>query len=221
MRFDTSGDEHYDLLSAFQKSIRGSDENAAVFYLARILEGGDLLSACRRLMVCACEDVGLAYPMAATVVKTAWILRWPSACRKRICRWPRRSSCWRRLPSPTAPCARIRPHLKTSHAGHGPRCRPTCAMHTSPQAAQRGKAYRYPHDYPNGYVRQQYLPDELKGRRLLPLRPGTVPNRPRASTANGSCAKRTAKQVPDSACRKKAVSDYGTAADTPPPRGTE
>ena len=70
MRFDTSGDEHYDLLSAFQKSIRGSDENAAVFYLARILEGGDLLSACRRLMVCACEDVGLAYPTAATVVKS-------------------------------------------------------------------------------------------------------------------------------------------------------
>ena len=62
IRYDQGGDEHYDLLSAFQKSMRGSDPNAAVHYLARILEAGDLPSAARRLMVCACEDVGLAYP---------------------------------------------------------------------------------------------------------------------------------------------------------------
>ena len=67
MRFDKDGNEHYDLLSAFQKSIRGSDENAAIFYLARLLEGGDLLSPCRRLLVIASEDIGLAYPQAAAI----------------------------------------------------------------------------------------------------------------------------------------------------------
>ena len=69
-RYDRDGDVHYDLLSALQKSIRGSDENAALHYLARLLDSGDLISPCRRILVCASEDIGLAYPMAVVVVKT-------------------------------------------------------------------------------------------------------------------------------------------------------
>jgi len=71
LRYDKEGDEHYDIVSAYQKSMRGSDPNAALHYLARLLEAGDLPSACRRLMVCACEDVGLAYPMIIPIVKAA------------------------------------------------------------------------------------------------------------------------------------------------------
>ena len=71
MRYDRDGDDHYDILSAYQKSMRGSDPDAAVHYLARLLEAGDLISACRRLMVCACEDVGLAYPQIIPIVKAA------------------------------------------------------------------------------------------------------------------------------------------------------
>ena len=71
MRYDREGDEHYDIISAYQKSMRGSDPNAALHYLARLLEAGDLVSACRRLMVCACEDVGLAYPQIIPIVKAA------------------------------------------------------------------------------------------------------------------------------------------------------
>lgn len=71
MRYDRDGDAHYDILSAFQKSMRGSDPDAALHYLARLLEAGDLASACRRLMVCACEDVGLAWPQIIPIVKAA------------------------------------------------------------------------------------------------------------------------------------------------------
>lgn len=70
MRYDKDGDQHYDAMSAFQKSMRGSDANAAIYYLARLLSGGDLPSACRRLLVCACEDVGLAYPQIIPIVKS-------------------------------------------------------------------------------------------------------------------------------------------------------
>ena len=164
MRFDTSGDEHYDLLSAFQKSIRGSDENAAVFYLARILEGGDLLSACRRLMVCACEDVGLAYPMAATVVKScvdiALAVGLPEAY------LPLAEAVILLATSPksnSAMCA-YQAALEDIHAGRGTEMPSYLRDAHFAAGAQRGKAYRYPHDYPNGYVRQQYLPDELKDR---------------------------------------------------------
>lgn len=71
MRYDKEGDDHYDIVSAYQKSMRGSDPDAALHYLARLLEAGDLPSACRRLMVCACEDVGLAYPQIIPIVKAA------------------------------------------------------------------------------------------------------------------------------------------------------
>ena len=101
-RYDRDGDSHYDLLSAFQKSIRGSDPDAAVHYLALLLEAGDLISPCRRLMVIASEDVGLAHPQAVAVVKacvdSANMLGLPEA---RI-PWPRRPFSWLRRPSPTA-----------------------------------------------------------------------------------------------------------------------
>lgn len=96
MRYDREGDEHYDIISAYQKSMRGSDPNAALHYLARLLEAGDLVSACRRLMVCACEDVGLAYPQIIPIVKAAVdaanMLGLPEArirSRMRLCLWRR------------------------------------------------------------------------------------------------------------------------------------
>lgn len=87
MRYDKEGDDHYDIVSAYQKSMRGSDPDAALHYLARLLEAGDLPSACRRLMVCACEDVGLAYPQIIPIVKRLWMLPTCWACRKRVFRW--------------------------------------------------------------------------------------------------------------------------------------
>ena len=164
MRYDREGDDHYDLLSAFQKSIRGSDENAAVFYLARILEGGDLLSACRRLMVCACEDVGLAYPTAATVVKScvdiALAVGLPEAY------LPLAEAVILLATSPksnSAMCA-YQAALEDVRAGRGAEMPSYLRDAHFAAGAVRGKAYRYPHEYPNGYVRQQYLPDELKDR---------------------------------------------------------
>ena len=164
MRYDREGDQHYDLLSAFQKSIRGSDENAAVFYLARILEGGDLLSACRRLMVCACEDVGLAYPTAATVVKScvdiALAVGLPEAY------LPLAEAVILLATSPksnSAMCA-YQAALEDVRAGRGAEMPSYLRDAHFAAGAVRGKAYRYPHEYPNGYVRQQYLPDELKDR---------------------------------------------------------
>ena len=98
MRYDRDGDDHYDIVSAYQKSMRGSDPNAALHYLARLLEAGDLPSACRRLMVCACEDVGLAYPQIIPIVKAA-----VDAANKPVSRWRMPSSSWPPAPSPTAP----------------------------------------------------------------------------------------------------------------------
>jgi len=166
-RHDRDGDSHYDVLSGFQKSIRGSDPDAAVHYLARILQAGDLASACRRLMVIASEDVGLAYPMAATIVKScvdsALQLGLPEA------RIPLAQAV---LVLATAPksnsvvCAideafsdiesgdagEIPPHLKDSHYGGA-------------QKLGHGQGYKYPHDYKNNYVKQEYLPEKLRGRK--------------------------------------------------------
>ena len=162
MRFDTSGDEHYDLLSAFQKSIRGSDENAAVFYLARILEGGDLLSACRRLMVCACEDVGLAWPQIIPIVKaavdTALMVGLPEArinlaqAVVLLASCPKSNASYMALEQASADLKGrkiedVPAHLKDSH-------------YSGAAKLGRGLDYKYPHAY-GGYVTQQYLPDDL------------------------------------------------------------
>ena len=96
MRYDREGDEHYDALSALMKSLRGSDPDAALHYLARLLEAGDLIGAIRRLLCSASEDVGLAYPQAVSIVKASWASPRPGSP------WPRRWCCWPPRQSPTA-----------------------------------------------------------------------------------------------------------------------
>lgn len=153
--FDRAGDVHYDLLSCLQKSIRGSDPDAAVFYLAKLLEGGDLISACRRLQVIASEDIGLAYPMAAVIVKacvdSARELGLPEAriplanAAVLLATAPKSNTAYNALNRASADIA----------AGKGQ----NVPIHLrSPQFT----GYKYPHDYPNDWVAQQYLPDELK-----------------------------------------------------------
>ena len=158
IRFDRDGNEHYDLLSAFQKSIRGSDPDAAVFYLARILEGGDLISACRRLMVIACEDIGLAYPMCIPIVKACVDIANSIG-----------------LPEATLPLAdavvllATAPKSNSAHdayfaaveainSGRG-RDIPSYLRDTHRPDADTG--YKYPHIYPNHYVAQRYLPSDI------------------------------------------------------------
>ncbi len=155
--FDRDGDTHYCLLGALQKSIRGSDPDAAVFYLARLLEGGDIISACRRLLVIASEDIGLAYPQASQITyalcETAKQLGMPEA------RIPL-SNCAIMLataPKSNSAEASIDMALNDIRGGKGT----TFPVHLQ---APLFKGYKYPHDYPNHYVKQQYLPDDLVGR---------------------------------------------------------
>ena len=162
--FDKDGDGHYDLLSALQKSIRGSDPDAALFYLAKLLAGGDLISVCRRLQVIASEDVGLAYPMAAAVVRacveSARELGLPEA------RIPLANAAVLLATSPKSNSAYMGIHDATEAvaAGKGttfPRSLQNVHF-DGENSAERGQNYKYPHDYPNHYVSQQYLPDDLK-----------------------------------------------------------
>ena len=166
-RYDRDGDSHYDILSAFQKSIRGSDPDAGIHYLARLLEGGDLASAIRRLLVIAAEDVGLAYPTAITVVKScvdaALQLGLPEAQIPLaeavifLCTCPKSNSAAEAIAAAAEDLKKgksgeIPAHLKDAHYGGA-------------QKLGRGLTYRYPHGYPNHYTPQQYLPDALKDRR--------------------------------------------------------
>ena len=162
--FDRDGDNHYDVLSAFQKSIRGSDADAAIHYLARLIEGGDLISICRRLLVISAEDIGLAYPNAIEITKacvdSALQLGFPEA------RIPLAEAVifLAGLPkSNSAICAidealadvraglsgDIPSHIRDGHYGGA-------------EKLGRAQGYKYPHNYPNSYVTQQYLPDRLK-----------------------------------------------------------
>lgn len=164
VRYDREGDEHYDLVSALQKSIRGSDENAALHYLGRLLEAGDLLSPCRRLLVIASEDIGLAYPMAAVIVKncvdSALQLGLPEG------RIPLAQAVVLLATAPKSNSAylAIDAAIADIHAGHVGRI-PRCLQnkhYDGAEVEQKGQFYKYPHDYPNHYVKQQYLPDDLK-----------------------------------------------------------
>ncbi|MBO5870529.1 MAG: replication-associated recombination protein A [Clostridia bacterium] len=159
IRFDRDGNEHYDLLSAFQKSIRGSDPDAAVFYLARILEGGDLISACRRLMVIACEDVGLAYPMCIPIVKAcvdiATSVGLPEAS------LPLSDAVVLLATAPKSNSAHDAYALAVDAINQGRgRDIPTYLRDTHRPDADTG--YKYPHVYPNHYVAQRYLPSDIK-----------------------------------------------------------
>lgn len=156
--FDKAGDAHYDLLSCLQKSIRGSDPDAALFYLAKLLAGGDLLSPCRRLQVIASEDIGAAYPMASVIVRScvesARDLGLPEAC------IPLANAVVVLATAPKSNSAYAGYHAASAdvEAGRGIQL----PQHLrGPQYA----GYLYPHDYPNHYVRQQYLPDDLKDRK--------------------------------------------------------
>ena len=159
IRFDRDGNEHYDLLSAFQKSIRGSDPDAAVFYLARILEGGDLISACRRLMVIACEDVGLAYPMCIPIVKAcvdiATSVGLPEAS------LPLSDAVVLLATAPKSNSAHDAyfAAVEAINQGRG-REIPSYLRDTHRIDADHG--YKYPHSYPNHYVAQRYLPSDIK-----------------------------------------------------------
>lgn len=164
MRADRDGDNHYDLLSALQKSIRGSDPDAACHYLARLLEVGQMQSACRRLMVIAAEDVGLAYPMIIPIVKScvdmALMLGMPEA------RIPLGDAAVLMATSPKSNTAHIAFDLALSDVQHGkggtfPRHLQN--VHADTYTMEREQGYLYPHDFPNHWVEQQYLPDELLG----------------------------------------------------------
>lgn len=166
MRYDRDGDSHYDILSAFQKSIRGSDADAALHYLARLLLAGDLISACRRLLVIASEDIGMAYPQAAAITK---------ACVD--------SALQLGLPEARIPLAQATILLATAPKTNSAICAIDAAMHDientdvgnipsslrdshygGAEKLGHGQGYMYAHNYKNNYVKQQYLPDNIKDR---------------------------------------------------------
>lgn len=154
--FDGDGDVHYDLLSCLQKSIRGSDPDAAVFYLARLLEGGDLISPCRRLMVIASEDIGAAYPMAAVItracVESARELGLPEA------RIPLANAAVMLATAPKSNTA----YMAINRASEDIRAGKGLVVPQHLRSPQF-RGYVYPHDYTFDYVKQQYLPDDLAG----------------------------------------------------------
>ena len=164
MRYDRDGDDHYDIVSAYQKSMRGSDPDAALHYLARLLEAGDLPSACRRLMVCACEDVGLAYPQIIPIVKAAVDIA--NAVGLPEARLALADAVVLVATSPKSNSAHdaINAAIADVQAGRtGPIPRQLQNKHYDGEdALVKGQNYKYAHDYPNHWVEQQYLPDVLK-----------------------------------------------------------
>lgn len=167
MKYDRDGDYHYDLLSAFQKSMRGSDADAALHYLARLLEVGDLPSATRRLLVCACEDVGLAYPQIIPIVKaavdSALMLGLPEA------RIPLADAVVLVCGSPKSNSAYLAYDEAAADIGRGlagPVPRNLQNKHFDGEDSKvKGQFYKYPHDYENHWVSQQYMPDILKNKK--------------------------------------------------------
>lgn len=165
MRYDKGGDEHYDILSAFQKSMRGSDPDAAIHYLARLLEAGDLPSACRRLMVCACEDVGLAWPQIIPIVKSAvdaaMMVGLPEA------RIPLADAVILVALAPKSNSGEnaidaAMEDVRKGRTGNIPRTLQN-VHYDSAEVKKKGQFYQYPHNFPGHWVGQQYLPDALLG----------------------------------------------------------
>ena len=163
-RYDRDGDSHYDILSAFQKSVRGSDPDAALHYLARLIAGGDLISICRRIMVMASEDVGLAYPQAVSIVKScvdaAFQLGFPEAriplaqAVILLSTAPKSNSVIMSIDAALSDVEHthtgdIPAHLKDGH-------------YAGAKKLGHAQGYQYAHNFPNHYVPQQYLPDEIK-----------------------------------------------------------
>lgn len=166
MRYDRGGDENYDCLSALMKSLRGSDPDAAMHYLARLLEAGDLIGACRRILCSASEDIGLAYPQAVPIVKacvdSALQLGLPEA------RLPLAEAALllATAPKSNSACMAIDAAAVDVRAGHvGSFPRELQNVHADGTGFEREQGYKYPHDYPGHWVKQQYLPDDLKNAR--------------------------------------------------------
>lgn len=166
MRYDREGDEHFDALSALMKSLRGSDPDAALHYLARLLEAGDLIGACRRLLCSASEDVGLAYPQAAAIVKScvdsALQLGLPEA------KLPLAEAAilLATAPKSNSVVMGIDAAMSDVRAGkYGPPPRELQNVHADGAGFEREQGYKYPHSYPHHWVAQQYLPDALLGTR--------------------------------------------------------
>ena len=166
MRYDRAGDDHYDMLSALHKSVRGSDPDAALHYLARFLEAGDIISPCRRLLCIATEDVGLAYPQIIPIVKacvdTALQLGMPEA------RLPLADAVilMATAPKSNSGMLAIDRAMADVRAGRtGPVPRHLQNVHADGTGFEREQGYLYAHDYPDHWVRQQYLPDALKNAR--------------------------------------------------------
>ena len=160
MRYDREGDDHFDLLSALQKSIRGSDPDAAVYYLGRLLVAGDLLSPCRRLLVIAAEDIGLAYPQAMAITKAcvdaAVQLGLPEA------RLPLAEAAVLLATAPKSNSAHnaiiaAMQDIESGQVGEIPRHLKN--VHADSAGSEKPEAYRYPHLYPRHYVKQRYLPE--------------------------------------------------------------
>ncbi|MBR5011654.1 MAG: replication-associated recombination protein A [Clostridia bacterium] len=167
VRYDREGDEHYDIVSAYQKSMRGSDPDAAIYYLGRLLAAGDIQSACRRLLVCANEDVGLAYPQIIPIVKaavdTALQVGMPEAriplanAVILVATSPKSTTGHDAINEAMADIERglggdIPRHLQNKHFD-------------GEDAKVKGQHYLYPHSFPNHYVEQQYLPDQIKNKK--------------------------------------------------------
>ncbi len=164
MRYDREGDDHFDIVSALMKSLRGSDPDAALHYLARLLEAGDLVGACRRILCSASEDIGMAYPQAAGIVKScvdsALQLGLPEA------RLPLAQACilLATAPKSNSVVAAIDAAQADIRAGKaGPIPRELQNVHADGAGFEREQGYLYPHNFEGHWVKQQYLPDELKG----------------------------------------------------------
>ena len=163
MRYDRDGDDHFDILSALMKSLRGSDPDAAMHYLARLLEAGDLVGACRRILCSASEDIGLAYPQAVPIVKacvdSALQLGLPEA------RLPLAEACLllATAPKSNSACMAIDRALADVRAGRtGSIPRELQNVHADGTGFEREQGYKYPHNFSGHWVKQQYLPDEIK-----------------------------------------------------------
>lgn len=172
-RYDRDSDEHYDIISAYQKSMRGSDPDAALHYLARLLQSGDLPSACRRLMVCACEDVGLAYPQIIPIVKSAvdiaMMVGLPEA------RIPLADAVILVATAPksnSGEAAIDKAMADVQSGNYGPIPRQLQNKHFDGEDAEKKRQfYVYPHDYENHWVYQQYLPDRIKNKKYYEFGP--------------------------------------------------
>lgn len=173
VRYDKDGDEHYDIISAYQKSMRGSDPDAALHYLARLIEAGDLPSACRRLMVCACEDVGLAYPQIIPIVKSAvdiaMMVGLPEA------KIPLADAVILVSTAPKSNSGEEAINLALADVqkgNYGPVPRQLQNKHFDGEDSDiKGQFYIYPHNYENHWTYQQYLPDVLKDKQYYTYGP--------------------------------------------------